>query len=98
LMPFSIRFHLHPDVRPSLSHDNSQVLLMLPDGDGWTFRSNWPGLALEESIYLGSGPEVRRTSQIVVSGIANKSERTSIRWALHRVTPETTRSGATRRM
>ena len=91
-IPFSVRFHLHPDVRPSLRRGGDRVLLMLPNGDGWTFQTNGPVLSIEESIYLGSKETVRRTTQVVVSGIAERStdrfSKTSIKWAIYRMADE----------
>jgi len=62
---FAIRFHIHPDVRMSPSQGGG-VLLKLPNGEGWRFRSGGQ-VEIEESVYLG-GDQVRRTEQIVLSG------------------------------
>ncbi len=64
-IPFAIRFHIHPDVRVSLSQDGGSVVLKLPNGEGWRFRSGGIPLALEESVYFGGGSP-RRAEQIVV--------------------------------
>jgi uncharacterized heparinase superfamily protein len=64
-LPFVIRFHIHPDVRTSPSQ-GGDVLLKLPNGDGWRFRANAPAV-VEESVYLG-GDTLRRTEQLVLSG------------------------------
>ncbi|MEJ1969913.1 MAG: heparinase II/III family protein [Rhizomicrobium sp.] len=42
------------------------MLLKLPSGEGWRFRSGGQ-IAIEESVYLG-GDQVRRTEQIVLGG------------------------------
>ena len=62
---FVIRFHIHPDVRVSTSQGGG-ILLKLPNGEGWRFRSGAP-VTIEESVYLGSG-QVRRAEQLVISG------------------------------
>jgi uncharacterized heparinase superfamily protein len=64
-IPFAIRFHIHPDVRVSPSQGGG-ILLKLPNGEGWRFRTG-AQLTVEESVYLG-GDTVRRTEQLVVSG------------------------------
>jgi len=64
-IPFAIRFHIHPDVRVSPSQGGG-ILLKLPNGEGWRFRTG-AQLAVEESVYLG-GDAVRRTEQLVISG------------------------------
>lgn len=63
--PFAIRFHIHPDVRVSRSQ-GGDVILKLPNGEGWRFRASAP-VTVEESVYLG-GDTLRRTEQLVVSG------------------------------
>ncbi len=87
-LPFTIRFHLHPEARASLAHDGSNVLVMLPNGDGWQFRARGKGapttITLEESIYLGAGDTTRRSEQIVVSGHVFKDE-AHVNWAWRRL-------------
>ncbi len=80
-VPFALRFHLHPDVRATTTHQGGKILLMFPDGDGCQFLTNLPNLTLEESIYMGAGEVIRRSKQIVVSGIASRGETTSVKWA-----------------
>ena len=84
IVPFAIRFHVHPDVRLSLAQGGGSVLLKLPSGEGWRFRaSGAAGLAIEESIYLGGG-QVRRAEQLVVSGQV-KDEPVECAWLLEQV-------------
>ena len=64
-LSFTIRFHIHPDVRVSPSQGGG-ILLKLPNGEGWRFRTGAP-MTVEESVYLG-GDIVRRTEQLVISG------------------------------
>jgi uncharacterized heparinase superfamily protein len=64
-IPFALRFHIHPDVRVSPSQGTG-ILLKLPNGEGWRFRSAAEA-AIEESIYLG-GETVRRGEQLVIAG------------------------------
>jgi uncharacterized heparinase superfamily protein len=66
---FAIRFHVHPEVRLSLSQAGD-VILKLPNGEGWRFRATAP-VTVEESVYLG-GDTIRRSEQIVLTGsVAN---------------------------
>ena len=81
-VPFAVRFHLHPDVRASLQQDRRAVILRLARGSGWIFESEASNIALEESIYLGTG-RPRRTSQIVVTGASTAL--TTLNWSLARV-------------
>ena len=64
-LPFAVRFHIHPDVRVSRL-EGGAILLKLPNGDGWRFRSGGE-VGIEESVYLG-GDTVRRTEQLVLTG------------------------------
>jgi len=64
-VPFAIRFHIHPDVRVSPSQ-GGDILLKLPNGEGWRFRSGITPV-LEESVYL-CGDTLRRSEQLVLAG------------------------------
>ena len=63
-VPFAVRFHVHPDVRVSTAQ-GGDVILKLPSGEGWRFRSTMSA-AIEESVYVG-GDTVRRAEQLVIS-------------------------------
>jgi uncharacterized heparinase superfamily protein len=87
---FSIRFHLHPDVRASLSRDSLSALLVAPNGEGWRFRTDGGPVRLEKSVYLAGGAPPRRSTQLVVSGEAEPyggGERAPnrVRWAFQRL-------------
>jgi uncharacterized heparinase superfamily protein len=66
-IPFSIRFHVHPDVRLSMAQGGGSVILKLSTGEGWRFRTGGGVLSIEESVYFGTGAP-RRCEQLVVSG------------------------------
>ncbi|NQV20396.1 MAG: heparinase II/III family protein [Rhodospirillales bacterium] len=83
-LPLSIHFHLHPDVRASLSQDGGSIVLRLPDGDGWKFRASGGTLSLVESVYFGERGRVRRTEQIVIAGTVEFGEAV-VKWALRRI-------------
>ncbi|MEM1399463.1 MAG: heparinase II/III family protein, partial [Pseudomonadota bacterium] len=81
---FTVRFHLHPKVRASLVTGGSAILLRLPSGEGWRFKSSGLSMDLEESVYWATpsgGP--RRTSQIVING-TTQGGATTVRWAFCR--------------
>ena len=80
--PFTLRFHLHPDVSASLQQDGEAVLLRLRSGGGWRLRADGARLSLEESIYLG-GPEPRRTEQVVLTSHADGPQQ--VKWAISKV-------------
>jgi uncharacterized heparinase superfamily protein len=80
--PFTLRFHLHPDVQANLQQDGATVLLRLRSGSFWRLRADGARLTLEESIYLG-GTEPRRGEQVVLTGLADGPQQ--VKWALSKV-------------
>ena len=80
--PYTVRFHLHPNVDASLQQDGEAVLLRLPTGNGWRLRADGARIGLEESIYLG-GPELRRSEQVVLTGYQDGPQQ--VKWAITKV-------------
>jgi uncharacterized heparinase superfamily protein len=78
---FAARFHIHPDVRVSLSH-RGDILLKLPNGEGWRFRHGGM-ISVEESIYVGQG-SVRRAEQLVLSGFV-KDDPVETAWTFEQI-------------
>lgn len=83
-IPFAVRFHIHPDIRVSMAHDGSSVILLLPTGEGWRFRATGGSVSLDESVYLGNGDTARRSEQIVVSGEFT-GDPVRVQWAVRHV-------------
>ena len=79
--PYTVRFHLHPDVSASVQQDGEAVLLRLRSG-GWRLRADGARVTLEESVYLG-GPEPRRSEQVVLTGYADGPQQ--VKWAISKV-------------
>ncbi len=82
-VPFSIRFHLHPDVDGTLDMGGHAVSLGLKSGEIWVFRYSGDGeLTLEPSVYLEAGRlKPRATKQIVLSGRVVESA-SQMNWTL----------------
>lgn len=82
-IPFSIRFHLHPEVEAQLDLGGSAVSLTLKSGEIWVFRQTGAQrMHLAPSVYLESGRlKPRATQQVVLVGRA-MSYATRIRWSL----------------
>ncbi len=80
--PFTLRFHLHPNVQARMQQDGETVLLRLPSGDGWRLKADGARVSLEESIYLG-GTEPRRAEQVVLTGFADGPQQ--VKWAITKV-------------
>ncbi len=68
-VPFSLRFHLHPDVDAAIDLGGTAVSLALKSGEIWVFRHDGVGeLTLEPSVYLETGRlKPRAAKQIVLS-------------------------------
>lgn len=80
-LPFSIHFHLHPDVGASEEAEEGYVLLSLPDGSAWRFRASGATLSVEEGIFFADSTGPLRTRQIVLRG-ATFGE-TDVTWSLN---------------
>jgi uncharacterized heparinase superfamily protein len=80
--PYTVRFHLHPNVSASLQQDGEAVLLRLPNGGGWRLRADGARMSLEESVYLG-GTEPRRGEQVVLTGQPDGAQQ--VKWAITKV-------------
>lgn len=80
--PFTLRFHLHPDVTANPQQGGEAVLLRLRSGAGWRLRAEGGQMSIEDSIYLG-GPEPRRSEQVVITGHADGPQQ--VKWAVSKV-------------
>ncbi len=82
-IPFSLRFHLHPDVDASLDLGGTAVSLALKSGEIWVLRYEGRyNLEIEPSVFLEKGRlEPRTAKQVVLSGTASDYS-TRIRWSL----------------
>lgn len=82
-VPFTVRFHLHPDVDATLDMGGTAVSLALRSSEIWVFRFEGRGeLVLESSVYLEKTRlKPRKTKQVVLSGVA-MDYATRIRWTL----------------
>lgn len=93
-LPFTIRFHLHPDVDAHVDLGGGAVSMVLKSGEVWVFRHD--GLArltLEPSVYLETGRlKPRNTQQVVLSGHA-LDYASRVRWSLAKAqdTPDVVR-------
>ena len=83
--PFAVRFHLHPSVQVSAVQGGAAALLRLGGGGGWRLRASGGALTIEDSVYCGIEGDMRRTSQIVISGRTEADGKpTVVKWGLRR--------------
>lgn len=69
-IPYTVHFHLHPDVNASLDMNGAAVSLGLRSGEIWVFRAEGEiTLGLEPSVYLENGRlQPRPCTQVVLTG------------------------------
>lgn len=68
VLPFKIRFHLHPDVAATVDMAGEAVSLTLLSGEVWVFRQSGGEITLKPSTYLDHRRlHPRATKQIVVN-------------------------------
>lgn len=79
---FTLRWHLHPAVQASLAQGGQTVLVRSASGSGWRLRVEGANLALEPSIYCGSGAP-RRSLQLKASGVTRGAQ-TAVVWSFVR--------------
>lgn len=77
--PFSIRFHLHPDVSASMVAGGGEVILKPKRGRGWHFHTRYP-VRLEDSVNFFDGRQ-HRAQQIVILG-NHEPTTTTVKWRL----------------
>ena len=96
-VPYSIRFHLHPDVDAKLDLGGKAVSMALKSGEIWVFRAEGQvGMALDRSVFLENGRlKPRGAQQVVLTGRA-MSYATRVRWSLAKAqdTPDVVRDFA----
>ena len=82
-IPWSIRFHLHPEVEAAIDLGGAAISLTQRSGEIWVFRQDGAQeMRLEASVYLENGRlRPRATQQVVLSG-RTLAYATRIRWSL----------------
>ncbi len=81
-VPFTVRFHLHPEVSALIAQDKTSVLLKAEGEEtAWWLRSDAPDVTLEASTHYQSG-QPRRTQQIVLRVQARLDAGARLRWKL----------------
>ena len=80
---YTLRFHLHPDVKASLLGDGQGVMLRVAGEDVWRLRTSAQDVTLDNSVYAGKLGVQRRTEQIVLSGPLSGNG-ALVKWAITR--------------
>jgi uncharacterized heparinase superfamily protein len=82
-VPFSVHFHVHPEIVCRLGEDPGLVTMRLPHGDLWYFRSEKATISIEDSIHFADLVGPRNAQQIVLRGACFGD--TKIRWSFSRL-------------
>ncbi len=82
-LDFTIRFHLHPGVKATLTRKETRIVIMLPNKTAWQFNARGGIMSLEDSVFLGDAAGPRKTQQIVIRGSTKTAG--PVNWALRRV-------------
>lgn len=82
--PFAVRFHLAPDVEPTLTADKQGALLRIQMGPLWQFRSGGGALTIEDSLWVDGDGRPHPAKQLVVTG-ETAAGGASVGWLLKRV-------------
>ena len=69
--PFTLHFHIHPDLQVQFTEDRHRIEITLPNAEKWIFSTKDLVPALEESLFFADYRGVRRTLQIVLRGVCN---------------------------
>jgi uncharacterized heparinase superfamily protein len=72
---YVLRFHLHPAVKATRLGNGQGAVLVTPDREVWTFTVGDGEVDLEDSVYLATTEGPRRTTQLVVYGLARRAPR-----------------------
>ena len=81
-LTFSVRFHIHPDIRITKTMGND-ILLSSSGGEGWIFRSPQIPTKIEKNLYFGNPDNIKESSFILLEGNV-ENENTNIIWHLEK--------------
>ena len=82
---FAARFHLHPAVASELDEARQIVLLRLPGGEAWMFRTGGGLLSLEDSVFFDRGAAAPLPARQVVVRSEVVEYLAQITWSFGRI-------------
>ncbi|WP_394198995.1 heparinase II/III family protein [Litoreibacter albidus] len=82
-VPYSIRFHLHPEVDASLDMGGTAISLALKSGEIWVFKPSFSAkMTIEPSVYLEKGRLKPRASKQIVLSARVMEYASQVSWSL----------------
>ncbi len=82
-LPFTVRFHLHPEARASIARDGKSVLIRGPNNIGWWLRNDAVDVQIAPTAHFDHGL-ARKAGQIVLKSQVRPEVGAKIRWKLTR--------------
>ncbi|MCU0728759.1 MAG: heparinase II/III family protein [Sphingopyxis sp.] len=83
-LPFTIRFHLGPDVEPSMTADGQAALLRLSGGALWQLRCAGATMRIDESLWVDGDGRPNPTYQLELDGTVSAGGG-SVGWLLKHI-------------
>ncbi|MEM9850871.1 MAG: heparinase II/III family protein [Pseudomonadota bacterium] len=81
-IPFTVRFHLHPEADARLDMGGAAVSAALKSGELWVFRFDGPAkMTLEPSVYLEKTALTPRATQQIVLHASAMEYNTTLTWS-----------------
>ena len=81
VLPYVLRFHLHPSVKARANEDGSAVRLDAPDGESWLMEADVPAV-VEPSILFAAAGGPRPTTQL---RLAADTTQPDVHWHFQRI-------------
>ena len=83
-IPFSLRFHLHPEVDASVDMNGTAISVVLRSGEVWVFRAEGLNVALAPSVYLEKGRLKPRAALQIVLSLRAQNYTSQINWTFQK--------------
>jgi uncharacterized heparinase superfamily protein len=82
-LPFTVRFHLGPNVEAATTAGGQGALLRVRGGTAWQFSCRGGQLSIEDSLYVDGDASLHETFQLVITG-ETPPDGASIAWIFRR--------------
>ncbi len=83
-VPFSLRFHLHPEVEASVDMNGTAISVVLRSGEVWVFRAEGQIVTLAPSVYLEKGRLKPRAALQIVLSFRAQNYTSQINWTFQK--------------
>ncbi len=90
--PFTLHFHIHPNVRLKRVREGRAVLCILPNGRRWLFETSAGQANIEESIFFAAPDGPRSCAQITIHGETGPGM--VVEWSFRHIERKAPRGGA----